>query len=413
MPISCSIETRSSVAILPVAPAGTGQPPISPKLDSILSQPPSSAASTLARPWPRVLWKCAVSSTSSPSASRATGKNARTWRGLAMPVVSPKPISCAPAATSRRAIAKTRSRGTSPSYGQPKLTLITPSQRRPASRARGRTRSSPVSDSSTERLTFLRLCVSEALRKTLISSRRSRSSSACSRPRSLGTSTETLTSPGISARARTSRASASCGMTSARTKLVTSRRLRPVRASSSTSRILSSVAMTSGSFWKPSRGPTSRMRTRSGSTLHHAPFMGADADRALALEDLDVEPVLAAVDDLAQRRARDAPCALDGARHVLDADLEADGRLPVGELLEREHRGGALHHADHPGRREHLDRDGPADIGQQTALDGELGLAGVAHRPSWIARRPFVQRAPLRRTAFVRPAVTDSPAFMA
>ena len=33
--------------------------------------PASSAASTLARPWPRVLWKCAVSSTPSPSASRA------------------------------------------------------------------------------------------------------------------------------------------------------------------------------------------------------------------------------------------------------------------------------------------------------------------------------------------------------
>ncbi len=30
-PISCSIETRSSVAMLPVAPAGTGQPPSSPK----------------------------------------------------------------------------------------------------------------------------------------------------------------------------------------------------------------------------------------------------------------------------------------------------------------------------------------------------------------------------------------------
>src|SRR3712207_8891205 len=47
------------------------------------------------------------------------------------------------------------------------------------------------------------------------------------------------------------------------TKLVTSRRGTPVRASISTSRTLSSVAMTSGSFWKPSRGPTSRIATRS------------------------------------------------------------------------------------------------------------------------------------------------------
>jgi hypothetical protein len=80
-------------------------------------------------------------------------------------------------------------------------------------------------------LTFLRLCVSEAERKTLISSKRSRSSSALSSPRSLGISTETLTSSGTSIPLRTSAASASCGITSARTKLVTSSRFSPVRAS--------------------------------------------------------------------------------------------------------------------------------------------------------------------------------------
>ena len=41
IPISCSIETRSSLATLPVAPAGTGQPPSSPKLDSKESTPAS------------------------------------------------------------------------------------------------------------------------------------------------------------------------------------------------------------------------------------------------------------------------------------------------------------------------------------------------------------------------------------
>ena len=68
MPISSSIETRSSVAMLPVEPGGTGQPPSSPKLDSNESIPCPSAASTLARPWPRVLWKCAVSSGPPPPA---------------------------------------------------------------------------------------------------------------------------------------------------------------------------------------------------------------------------------------------------------------------------------------------------------------------------------------------------------
>ena len=62
-PISWSIETRSSLATLPVAPAGTGQPPSSPKEDSNERTPASRAASALASPWPRVLWKWAVSST--------------------------------------------------------------------------------------------------------------------------------------------------------------------------------------------------------------------------------------------------------------------------------------------------------------------------------------------------------------
>ena len=97
--------------------------------------------------------------------------------------------------------------------------------------------------------------------KTLTSWKRSRSSSALSSPRSFGISTESATSSGTSIASSTSRASASCGITSARTKLVTSSRRSPVRASSSISRTLSAVAMTSGSFWKPSRGPTSRMRT--------------------------------------------------------------------------------------------------------------------------------------------------------
>ena len=144
---------------------------------------------------------------------------------------------------------------------------MTPSQRRPSPRARASTASRPVSDSSIERLTFLRLWVSEALRKTLISWKRSRCRSAFSSPFSFGIRTEIATSSGGSMRSRTCSASASCGITSARTKLVTSRRFRPVRASWSMSRTLASVGIVSGSFWKPSRGPTSRMRTRVGSTM--------------------------------------------------------------------------------------------------------------------------------------------------
>src|SRR3954471_9214757 len=178
-----------------------------------------------------------------------------------MPVVSPNATSSQPAAASRSAIAKTRSGGTWPSYGQPNETEITPSQRNPASRARATTRAMPASDSSTERFTFLRLWVSLADRNRFTSSKRSRSSSALSRPRSFGTRTDSDTPSGGSIALSTSAASASWGITSARTKLVTSRRRSPVRASMSISRTLSALAITSGSFWKPSRGPTSRTFT--------------------------------------------------------------------------------------------------------------------------------------------------------
>ena len=137
---------------------------------------------------------------------------------------------------------------------------MTPSQRRPASRARASTASMPASDSAIERLTFLLLCVSEADRNTLTSSNSGRSRSvpaSCSssrrvsafcRPRSLGISTDTLTAAGTSMDASTSRASASCGITSGRTKLVTSILRSPVRASASISPILRSVGIVSGSF---------------------------------------------------------------------------------------------------------------------------------------------------------------------
>ena len=120
---------------------------------------------------------------------------------------------------------------------------MTPSQRSSAARARASTASSPASDSAIERLTFLRLCVSDADRNTLTSSNgrrapagvaaasESRSASALSSPRSLGISTDTLTLAGTSMLVSTSRASASCGITSGRTKLVTSMRCRPVRTS--------------------------------------------------------------------------------------------------------------------------------------------------------------------------------------
>ena len=108
---------------------------------------------------------------------------------------------------------------------------MTASQRRPSARARAKVRCRPASDSATERPTFLRLWVSEAERNPLISWKRTRCASARSRPRSLGMSTLTDTVSGSRIASSTSSASASWGMTSGRTKLVTSSRRRPVAPS--------------------------------------------------------------------------------------------------------------------------------------------------------------------------------------
>src|SRR4051812_22280420 len=82
-------------------------------------------------------------------------------------------------------------------------------------------------------------------------------------------------------------------MTSERTKLVTSMRGRPHRASRLTSSILSAVATIAGSFCSPSRGPTSRivawgtsmrLRPQTARDHHLLDLVGPLADR----EDLRV-----------------------------------------------------------------------------------------------------------------------------
>ena len=76
------------------------------------------------------------------------------------------------------------------------------------------------------------------------------------------------------------------------------------------SRTFSAVGITSGSFWKPSRGPTSRIRTSLGKRGHGSspPRPGPAITRRSWVptpivrspsRDLDVEAELAVVDDLA------------------------------------------------------------------------------------------------------------------
>ncbi len=60
---------------------------------------------------------------------------------------------------------------------------------------------------------------------------------------------------------------------------------------------------------------------------------------------------------------------------MLDADLEADRRLALGQVLVGEHLGAGLHHPDHAWRREHAGADRAADVGDQRRRDGELVAA--------------------------------------
>ena len=142
-------------------------------------------------------------------------------------------------------------------------------------RARSRARG-PASDSSIERLTFLRLCVSLADRNRLTSSNsRSPASSRQRKPALEALLVRDQDRVG-DVRVALDRAQhlalrrRAAGSRRAARSEVTSSRRRPVRDRQSISRTLSAVSMTSGSFWKPSRGPTSRMRT----ALRNAPAIG-------------------------------------------------------------------------------------------------------------------------------------------
>ena len=94
-------------------------------------------------------------------------------------------------------------------------------------------------------------------------------------PCSLGTSAEYITSWRRLMPLNTSPASANCGTHLGLTNPLTSISIRPAVASRSTRSILSATDITPGSFWRPSRGPTSVILTlvlmvRRGLVVHGA-----------------------------------------------------------------------------------------------------------------------------------------------
>src|ERR1044072_4445313 len=126
------------------------------------------------------------------------------------------------------------------------------------------------------------------------------------------------------------------------------------------------------SLWTSSPGETHRSARLDVADHDHAALVGPDADRALALGDVDFKPQLALVGYLAQLRVDPAVGSLGGGRDVLDADLEANRRPAVGEVLVGEHRGAPLHHRAHARRGEHADADRSADVRDQPVGDHEL-----------------------------------------
>ena len=155
----------------------------------------------------------------------AAEKSRAAYAGLAIPVVSPNPISVAPASANCSARSSTRSSSTFPSNGQPNAVAMTAQRPSSSPRIRGAIPLTSAIVSATARLMLRWLWVSDALTKSATSSKRSRTARALSSPLVLGISTCFFTVSGTSMRRSTSTPSESWGMTSGRTKLATSMRV--------------------------------------------------------------------------------------------------------------------------------------------------------------------------------------------
>ena len=222
--------------------------------------PSSKAARQLASPRPRVLcmWAPPVRS---PMAARTWRNSARTCAGLAMPVVSDKPISSTPAATNWSTNQSTSCAGTAPCKVQPKAVDKPTSTRTEGARSRHTATMWRTSWTMSSRL--LRTLASEwaALADTGMVSLCTPAAKAASAPWRLGTSAITVRPGSAKAWRTTSATSAICGKSRAGTKEPTSISFTPAACRAAIQRHLSAVAMVRATDCKPSLGPTSLMCT--------------------------------------------------------------------------------------------------------------------------------------------------------
>src|SRR5215510_5316519 len=159
--MACRQCTRSSVQTLPVAPGANGQPPRPPIEASKCRTPHSTAARIFGIAMARVLCVCSVHSMPGNLGIKYSSVR-RTWAGLAIPVVSARPMAWNPQATRRTTIASRFCRRTSISKGHPNEHEMPPCSGIPASCATCATAASLVSDSATVILTLARLWLSLA-----------------------------------------------------------------------------------------------------------------------------------------------------------------------------------------------------------------------------------------------------------
>ena len=173
-----------------------------------------------------------------------------------MPVVSPKPISVAPASANCSARSSTRSIGTLPSIGAAERGGDDGgAELRPSATTRRPMTSLSAMVSSTVRLMLALLWVWDALTKMVMASKRPPHLQGVVEPLAVGDQDHQLHVVGHVDPVQHLTPSESWGTTSGRTKLATSMRFKPASPRALISSILSRVAMVSGSFWKPSRGP--------------------------------------------------------------------------------------------------------------------------------------------------------------
>jgi hypothetical protein len=147
--------------MLPLAPGANGQPPSPPTEASSRVTPAVTAAYALARPAPRVLWKCAPSGMS-PMSGRTVAIRSVTRRGVVVPMVSAIASRSTPASQAALTTSTTRWCGVGPSNGQSHAVATMISTEAPLSWAIPTISGISSVASAVERPTLDRLCPSAA-----------------------------------------------------------------------------------------------------------------------------------------------------------------------------------------------------------------------------------------------------------